>query len=78
MFESAPDVWSVDLLRKNLGIGKNHAYDLVNSRKIHSVKVGQRILIPKQGVVDFLRGSEYNGSRNDGFTPLSGKESTIA
>jgi len=78
MFENTPDVWSVQMLQKNLGIGKNAAYALVNTKRIHSIRIGPQILIPKISVLDFMLKSEYNNNRNDGFTPLSRKEKTIA
>jgi len=74
MFKDSPDVWSVQLLAKNLGVGKNAAYELVNSKRIHSVRVRQKILIPKSGVLDFLAENEYNCNRNGGFNLQSGKE----
>jgi len=78
MFANEKDVWSVKDLQRNLGIGRNTAYALVNSGRIYSVKVGPINLISKVSVLDFLLGTEYNNNCNDGFTPLSRKETTIA
>ena len=66
------------MLQKNLGIGKNAAYSLVNTKRIHSIRIGPKILVPKACVLDFLLEKEYNYNCNDGFTPLSRKEKTIA
>jgi len=74
MFSNTRDVWSVKDLQRNLGIGRNAAYALVNSGRIHSVKYGDKNLIPKVSVLDFLLGTKYNSNCNDGFNPQSGKE----
>jgi len=73
MFENEKDVWSVQLLAKNLGIGKNAAYALVNSKRIHSIRIGQNIRIPKVSVLDFLLENEYNNNRNGGLFSVSQK-----
>jgi len=73
MFKDSPDVWSVQLLAKNLGVGKNTAYALVNSKRIHNIRVGSKILIPKASVLDFLAENEYNCNRNGGLFSVSQK-----
>ena len=77
MFENTPDVWSVQMLQKNLGVGKNTAYALINSKRIRSIRIGKKILIPKVYVLDFLLKSEYNYNRRDGFNQLSGEENMV-
>lgn len=74
MFEKTNDVWSVKELQNNLHLSRNNAYALVNNGTIHSVRVGQKILIPKQAVLDFLLNNKYNNNRNGGFNSQSGKE----
>jgi len=74
MFTNTKDVWSVADLQQHLSIGRNTAYELVNSKKIHSVRIGQKIRIPKASVLDFMLKNEYNSNCNDGFNPQSGKE----
>ena len=39
-----------------LYIGRNTAYELVRSGKIRSIKVGRQLRIPREAVIDFLRG----------------------
>ena len=73
MFETTKDVWSVQDLQRNLGIGRNTAYALVNTGMVHSVKVGAKFLVPKKSVIDFLLQSKYNSACNGGFSQ-SGKE----
>lgn len=45
---SAPEV--ADFLR----IGRNNAYDLIRSGKLHCVRIGRSIRVPRQAVLDFL------------------------
>ena len=54
MFADFPDVLTVEQLRKALGIGRNKAYELVNTGLVKSVGVGRRILVPKCYVIDFI------------------------
>lgn len=54
MFEIYSDVVGVSELCKMLNIGKNKAYELINSKKIKSVRIGRNIKIPKKYVIEFL------------------------
>ena len=53
-FQDLPLVLSVPQLAKLLGIGRNAAYDMVNSGSIRSVKIGRTIRIPKSAVEEFI------------------------
>ena len=52
--QNIPMVLSVAQLAKMLCIGKNSAYDLVNSGQISSVRVGRQIRIPRIAVYQYL------------------------
>jgi len=56
-----PDVMSVVQLAEALNIGRNSAYDLVQSGEIACRKIGRKYLIPKRCVLDYLCGAVYNG-----------------
>ena len=56
MFENFPDVLTVKNLSEMLNIGRNSAYDLVKTNQIHSIKVKSQIRIPKESVINYLRG----------------------
>ena len=60
IFTDFQDIVKVKDLQKMLGIGRNLAYELVNSNKIKSIKSGNLILIPKKNVINYL-----NGDQND-------------
>ena len=58
MFQSYADVVTVPELAKMLRIGRNTAYDLVNSGRVQSIKVGNQIRIPRSCVIEFLKNSQ--------------------
>ena len=55
IFSDYPDVVGVDDLTHMLNIGKNKAYELINTNKIQSIKIGRKHIIPKFRVVEFLQ-----------------------
>lgn len=57
MFSSYPDVVSVDELTTMLHVGKNKAYELINSNTIQSIRIGKKHIIPKFRVIEFLMSS---------------------
>lgn len=52
--DDAPDILKVCELADVLRCGRDAAYELVNSGRVWSVKVGNRIRIPKAAVRRFL------------------------
>lgn len=54
MFSEYQDIITIPELQKMLHIGRNSAYDLVKTRKIKSISVGKKIIIPKCCVIDYL------------------------
>jgi len=63
MFESYPDIVSVEDMMKMLGIGKTSAYLLLKNNEITHVRVGKKYIIPKQSIVGFINTSCYNKQR---------------
>ena len=53
-FDDLPLTLRVEELMLILNIGKNTAYELVRCGKIHSVRIGKQLRIPKQAVIDYL------------------------
>lgn len=49
-----PLVLTVEDLTSVLHIGRNKAYDLVNSKQIQSIKVGKQIRIPRAALERYL------------------------
>ena len=50
-------VYTVDEIRQMLGIGKNEAYRLTHSKTFPSIRIGNRIVIPKEAFHNWLNGS---------------------
>ena len=57
-YEHLPLVMSVPDLAKLLGIGKNAAYDMVNSGSIRSIHIGKTIRIPRSALIEFLENTD--------------------
>ena len=53
-FDQLPLVLNVNDLMDALGLGRGTIYEYLRSGKIRSVKVGRKILIPKDALLDFL------------------------
>lgn len=54
MFDSYPDVVSVEEIQQMLRIGKNAVYQLLKDGAIKSIKVGKRYVVAKKYIIDFL------------------------
>ena len=52
--ENLPLVLSVPELASVLHIGRNAAYDLVNSGQIRCVRIGKNIRIPQSALLEYL------------------------
>ena len=54
LFETYPDVVSIEEIQQMLRIGKNAVYELLKTQKLKSIKVGKRYIVPEKYVIDFL------------------------
>ncbi len=54
MFEQINDVININELCEMLSIGRNKAYQLINTREIRSFKIGNTHKIPKKCVIDYI------------------------
>ena len=54
MFSNYPDVVTIEQLMEMLGVGRNSAYRLINEKRIKTVSIGRKHIIPKKCVIDFL------------------------
>ena len=54
-YDQLPLILSVDELTKILGIGRNTAYDLIRCGRIRSVRIGHKMKIPKDSLLEFLQ-----------------------
>jgi len=56
--ETLPLVLSVPDLAKILHIGRNSAYQLVNSGRIRAIRIGKNIRIPQSALLEYLNHPE--------------------
>ena len=54
MLENYPDMMSVEQMAQSLTIGLSSAYRLVHDKSVGSVRIGRKIVIPKQCVIEFV------------------------
>lgn len=54
----ASEVYDVSDLQQILNIGRKQSYQLVNSNRFHTIKVGSRIKIPKSTFHAWLNGPQ--------------------
>lgn len=54
-YDQLPLILSVEELTQILGIGRNTAYDLIRCGRIRSVRIGHKIKIPKDSLLEFLQ-----------------------
>lgn len=52
--EELPLMLDIKDVAQILGIGRNLAYSLVNSGEIKGLRVGTKIRIPKQALIDYM------------------------
>ncbi|GHU94764.1 hypothetical protein FACS1894208_06400 [Clostridia bacterium] len=62
MFDEYPDMLTVKEVAQYLRIGTNKAYALIASNVIPCLKLGKKILVPKQKFVEVLEEMCYNKS----------------
>lgn len=60
MFNQYPDVLTVQQVAEALRIGRSAAYKLVNERTIGSVRIGNKIRVPKQCLIEYMQSARYN------------------
>ena len=54
LLNNYPDILSVDDLQKILRIGRSAAYKLLKENRIKKLRIGNRYIIPKKSVINFL------------------------
>lgn len=54
ILKGQPEVLTVIEVAKILRIGKNKAYSLINNGELSSIKTGNKIIVPKVCLINFL------------------------
>lgn len=60
MFKKYPDILTIPQVAEALGIGKKAVYALVNKHIIPALHVGNKFLIPKKGLEDYIETARNN------------------
>lgn len=59
-----PELLTAQEARKLLRLGKNAIYDLAKQRKLEYVKIGGKILFPREAIEKFIRQNTIPAARN--------------
>lgn len=59
MFNSYPDILTVKQMAQALCICENSAYRLVNSHTVGCKRIGRKIIVPKQCLIDYVLSARY-------------------
>ncbi|MDH7513513.1 MAG: helix-turn-helix domain-containing protein [Clostridiales bacterium] len=59
-----PELLTAQEARKLLRLGKNAIYDLARQRKLEHVKIGGKILFPREAIEKFIRQNTIPAARN--------------
>jgi len=54
MLENYRDILTVKDLHDILPIGRTAIYKLIREEKIKSIRIGQKILVPKKALIEFI------------------------
>lgn len=54
MFNDYPDIVSIKQMMAMLDIGRNTAYNLINTNQIKSIKIGRIHKIPKINIIKYI------------------------
>ena len=60
MFDSYPDVVSIEHIMNMLNLGKSKVYELLKNNVIRHVKIGTKYIVPKQAVIDMFKNLWYS------------------
>lgn len=55
LFESLPDIMSVQQVRQILKVGRPAVYHLLSTNQIRCFKIGNAYKIPKVSLIDYIR-----------------------
>jgi excisionase family DNA binding protein len=58
MFSNYPDVLNIKQVCEMLGIGRNNAYALIKNNVITSVRIGRKIRVTKESVIEFINNAK--------------------
>jgi len=70
MFEDYNDILRVQDIQSALRIGRTRAYELVKEGKLARLRVGNKILVPKKSLIEYVEQNCYNQKAADAESHL--------
>lgn len=64
MFDNYDDILSVEQMMEVLAIGRNKAYELLQSEQIKSFRIGKSYRIPKLCIREYVLSQVHSKSKN--------------
>ena len=64
--ERLPDILNVAETARFLRLGRNAAYEAIRRREIPSIRIGRRLLVPRQALERLLAGGDGHHGGNHG------------
>lgn len=63
-YENLPAVLNANQLAAALGISRAGAYQLLNTRTFPTLRIGKRLLVPKDKLIDWIERNTGGGNGN--------------
>ena len=63
LFEAYPDIMTVLQVSEALHIGRNSAYNLINSNSIRHLRIGSSIRVPKACLIDYVASAWHKADK---------------
>ena len=63
-YENLPAVLNANQLAAALGISRAGAYQLLNTRTFPTLRIGKRLLVPKDKLIDWIEQNTGGGNDN--------------
>ena len=63
-YENLPAVLNANQLAAALGISRAGAYQLLNTRTFPTLRIGKRLLVPKDKLIDWIEQNTRGGNGN--------------
>ncbi|WP_462370919.1 helix-turn-helix domain-containing protein [Ruthenibacterium lactatiformans] len=63
-YENLPAVLNANQLAAALGISRAGAYQLLNTRTFPTLRIGKRLLVPKDKLIDWIEQNTGGGNAN--------------
>ena len=63
LFDDFPDIMTVQQISDALHIGRNSAYNLINSKAIGHLRIGSSIRVPKACLIDYVASTWHKADK---------------